>query len=768
MNKTIKEKMKSIAKDSFGCEIKELSLSQLYELVGKISNELAFAYDGYCGSAGRRAAYFSAEFLMGRLAESNLLNLGIYDVVEKVLNENSRSLSELDDVPDYAFGNGGLGRLAACFMDSAASQNIKLDGYGIRYKYGLFRQEFKNNAQCEKPDNWNTIGDPFGICRKSESVIVKFSDFKVRAVPYDYYIIGYKNNHVNRLRLYDCESLCDVDFEKFNEGDYNSAYSMQNESKSVSAFLYPNDNNRAGKILRLRQQYFFTSAALQNILHDIYNEKHADEIEKRIAIQLNDTHPVIAIPEFIRLLECRGQSFEEAFRQAKQIFSYTNHTVMSEALEKWDESMFRNLLPDVYDVIKRIDEKLRKEIKKTNGKNPYIIFENQIHMANLACYVCSHINGVAAIHSDIIARETLSQWHSVYPERFSNKTNGITQRRWLALANTELYETINKLVSDDVALNLEKIKKMSDYKDDKKVLSMLDEIRRKKKTELCEYIGKHEKVAVDPDSIFFVHAKRIHEYKRQLLCALAIVKFYRMAKCNELDELPKMTFIFAGKAAPGYKIAKSVIRYINSLAKIINNDESINGKIKVVFISNYNVSLAQKIFPAADYSLQISQAGTEASGTGNMKLMLNGAVTIGTYDGANIEIVREAGKENNYIFGLDEPGVKKLEKSYDPKRLYEKNSEIKRTVDSLIDTSFFESPNEFEDIYSSLLRNGRESDKYMVLADYLSFTETILNAASDYKDREGYLKKSLLNIASSSFFSSDRTIREYSDEIWHL
>ena len=767
MENNIKEKLEYDSHKLFGCEIKELTASQLYSLIGGLVNSLAEEEQKVTGDKKKRAAYFSAEFLIGSLTESNLFNLGIYEAVEDALKQNSRTLKELDDIPDYAFGNGGLGRLAACFLDSAASKGFNLDGYGIRYKYGLFRQEFKDGSQIELPDKWDEYGDPFGIEKKDESVIVEFSDFSVRAVPYDYYVIGYQNGKVNRLRLYESESMDGVDYFEFERGNFEEAYKPINRAKAITAFLYPNDNTNEGKKLRLRQEYFFASAALQNILNEIFDKNNLVLMKEKIAIQLNDTHPVIAIPEFIRLMKKRGVDFETALSVAQEIFNYTNHTVMNEALEKWDENLFKNLLPDVYEIVVKLNQKLASEVNSKNKNACLIIKDSMIHMANLACFVSSHINGVAEIHSRIIAEKTLGQWYELYPEKFSNKTNGITQRRWLAIANRELYVLSNTLANDDVAKNLDYIKKAAEFADDNDIIEALGEIRMKNKKRLCESLEKSEGIKLNPDSIFFVHAKRIHEYKRQLMCALAISSIYRSIKNGEYPDLPDMTFIFAGKAAAGYKTAKSIIRYINCLASVINSDKSINGRLKVVFVRNYNVSVAEKIFPAADYSLQISQAGTEASGTGNMKLMLNGAVTIGTYDGANIEIVREAGEEKNYIFGLSEREVSELSKKYEPKRFYNNDGEIKKSVDTLVDTSFFSKPKMFEDVYKSLL-DGPDGDRYMVLADLADFTETLLTAARDYTDRSEYFKKSLNNIASSSFFSSDRTISEYAGEIWNL
>lgn len=754
-----------IIEQKYSKELRELSVRELYDVTSCAVNALMLQNE-YRAPKKKRAAYFSAEFLVGSLIKSNLQNLGVFDEAKKLFEKNSRSLDELDAVPDFAFGNGGLGRLAACFLESAASLGLNLDGYGIRYDYGLFSQKIEGFRQTEYPDNWKTMGDPLGIRKEEEAVEVVFSDMTVRAIPYDYLVPGYNNQKINRLRLYSCESKESVDFKAFEEHDFSKAFQKMNEAKAITAFLYPNDSDDCGKRLRLRQQYFFVSAALQNILAEIYDEKHFENLPNLIAVQLNDTHPTIAVAEFIRLIMKKGKSFENAFSMATEIFSYTNHTVMNEALEKWNERLFSSLLPEVYDVIKKINARLISELtKKTNRLDECLIIRDEtIHMANLACYVCGHINGVAKIHSSIIEKDTLSQWYELYPQRFSNKTNGITFRRWLALSNSELYEYLCKLLENDVVNNLSALERLEKYADDYGVLDHLDEIRHRNKKRLCEYIQKTENVSLDRESAFFVQIKRIHEYKRQLLCALGILYFYIRMKKGEFEELVPLSFIFSGKSASGYKEAKLIIEFINTLAEKINSDSMLNNRLKVVFIADYNVSKAQKLIPAADFSLQLSLAGTEASGTGNMKFMLNGAPTLGTFDGANIEIVNLAGEENNYIFGLREEEVSQGKEFYDPNDIYETSDVVKTVVDALSDETLFDNCDCFEKIKSLLLNN----DRYMVLADLESFIKTLERAANDYKNKREYFKKSLINTASSAFFSSDRTIEEYAREIWNL
>ena len=759
------ETFSQILEQKYSKDVSELSVRELYDVTSCAVNAMMLQNE-FRAPREKRAAYFSAEFLIGSLIKSDLQNLGVMKEAKGFFEKYSRSLDELDTVPDFAFGNGGLGRLAACFLESAASCDMNLDGYGIRYDYGLFKQKIEECKQTEYPDDWSTMGDPLGIRKNEETVEIDFSDMTVKAVPYDYLVPGYKNKKVNRLRLYSCEEKESVDFDAFENHDFSKAFKRKTEAKSITAFLYPNDSDEAGKRLRLRQQYFLVSAALQNILSECYDEKHYLRLPELIAVQLNDTHPTVAIPEFIRLLVKRGKNFDEAFSIASKVFSYTNHTVMSEALEKWDEKLFESLLPRVYEIVVKINAKLIADLKKKTERldECLILKDGFVHMANLACFVCNHINGVAQLHSSIIEKNTLSQWYEIFPERFSNKTNGITFRRWLALSNEDLYFYLCRLLKADVAEKPENIKKLSQYAEDDEVLEKLYEFRQKNKNRLCDYIRKNEHISLDSNSVFLVQIKRIHEYKRQLLSALGAFYLYVKMKNGELSDLPALTFILGGKAASGYREAKLIIEFINILSEKINLDDDLNERIKMVFVSDYNVSKAQRLIPAADFSLQLSLAGTEASGTGNMKFMLNGAPTIGTFDGANIEIVKLAGEENNYIFGLREEEVSQGKTFYNPKDMYETSDTVKTVIDALSDSTSLRNDECFEKIKTLLLEN----DRYMVLADLESFVDTVERAARDYKNKKEYFKKALYNTAASSFFSSDRTIREYGDEIWNI
>ncbi len=747
--------------EKYNKPMSELAPFELYDVAASAANAVIKTIEKR-KKGERRAAYFSAEFLTGSLLLSNLQNIGALEEAKALFRAGGRSLDELSFVPDNAFGNGGLGRLAACFLESAATCGLNLDGYGIRYDYGLFRQKIENFKQVEEPDDWARFSDSFGVRKDAEKVLVSFGDMSVVAVPYDYYIPGYLGEKVNRLRLYGCESTQKVSFGAFERGEFLSAFEKDNKARAITAFLYPNDSSKEGRQLRLRQQYFFTSAALQNILSEVSD---AEALPRLVAIQLNDTHPTIAVAELIRLLEERGESFETAFLVAQKVFSYTNHTVMSEALEKWDVSMFSALLPRVMTVIEKLNERLVLELEKRTDRldDCRIIKDGVIYMANLACYVCSHINGVAKLHSSIIERQTLSQWYSLYPERFSNKTNGITFRRWLALSNNELYEYIRSLVGADPVVETDSLKKLASFRENDEVLSRLFEIRQRNKVRLCKFLKESEGIELESESVFFVQIKRIHEYKRQLLCALGCLYLYRRMKEEKLLSLPKLTFVFSGKAASSYKEAKLVIEFINRLAFLVNEDAALENRLRIAFVSDYNVSKAQLLIPAADYSLQLSLAGTEASGTGNMKFMLCGAPTIGTFDGANIEIVELAGEENNYIFGLREEEVAAASEFYDPKELCEASKTVFRVVEDL-ELESGENRECFQKIKALLLNH----DRYMVLADFESYIETVQKAAEDYKNRREYFQKSLLNTASASFFSSDRAVKEYAADIWKL
>lgn len=726
----------------------------------------------------RRACYFSMEFLVGRAVFNNLLCLGIYDETEAVLNEMGKSLSELEEIEDAALGNGGLGRLAACFLDSAASLDLPLDGYGIRYKYGLFKQGIENGFQTETADNWTKYGDPWSVRHDEETVEVKFNGQTVKAVPYDMPIFGCKTNHISTLRLWQSEAINEFDFNLFNQQKYTEASLEKNSAEDISRVLYPNDDTREGKKLRLKQQYFFCSASLQDI-----TKKHFDRfgslenISDSITIQLNDTHPVISIPEFIRILVNSGMDFERAFAITKKVFNYTNHTVMPEALEKWECGLVEELLPEVYSIILQINEKLIAEMfakEKTSEEieKIKIVRNGLVNMADMAVYCSSYVNGVAEIHTEILKDTVLADWYKLYPERFQNKTNGITQRRWLALCNKELSDFITELLgSDKWITNLDELKKLSGYAEDEEVINRFMNIKKNNKKALADYIQKNEGITIDPHSIFDIQIKRLHEYKRQLLNAFSILYIYFGIKSGEIINMNPVTFIFGAKSAPGYRRAKGIIKFINEIAKLVDNDEEVSRYVKVVFVSNYNVSYAEKLIPAADVSEQISTAGTEASGTGNMKLMLNGAVTLGTYDGANIEIVQEAGEENNYIFGARVEELKEIMPEYNSRKILSENPRIRQVVQTLIDGTVSDGgTGYFRELYFSLTDGAswHSPDNYYLLGDLENYIDVKLKCIGDFGNKKLIGKKMWLNMCNAGKFSSDRTINDYAENIWHI
>ena len=726
----------------------------------------------------RRACYFSMEFLVGRAVFNNLLCLGIYDETEAVLNEMGKSLSELEEIEDAALGNGGLGRLAACFLDSAASLDLPLDGYGIRYKYGLFKQGIENGFQTEIADNWTKYGDPWSVRHDEETVEVKFNGQTVKAVPYDMPIFGCKTNHVSTLRLWQSEAINEFDFNLFNQQKYTEATLEKNSAEDISRVLYPNDDTREGKKLRLKQQYFFCSASLQDI-----TKKHFDRfgslenISDSITIQLNDTHPVISIPEFIRILVNSGMDFERAFAITKKVFNYTNHTVMPEALEKWECGLVEELLPEVYSIILQINEKLIAEMfakEKTSEEieKIKIVRNGLVNMADMAVYCSSYVNGVAEIHTEILKDTVLVDWYKLYPERFQNKTNGITQRLWLALCNKELSDLITELLgSDKWITNLDELKKLSGYAEDEEVINRFMNIKKNNKKALADYIQKNEGITIDPHSIFDIQIKRLHEYKRQLLNAFSILYIYFGIKSGEIINMNPVTFIFGAKSAPGYLRAKGIIKFINEIAKLVDNDEEVSRYVKVVFVSNYNVSYAEKLIPAADVSEQISTAGTEASGTGNMKLMLNGAVTLGTYDGANIEIVQEAGEENNYIFGARVEELKEIMPEYNSRKILSENPRIRQVVQTLIDGTVSDGgTGYFRELYFSLTDGAswHSPDNYYLLGDLENYIDVKLKCIGDFGNKKLIGKKMWLNMCNAGKFSSDRTINDYAENIWHI
>ncbi|GAA0077798.1 glycogen/starch/alpha-glucan phosphorylase [Clostridium sp. CTA-5] len=727
-------------------------------------------------NSGRSANYFSAEYLMGRALGNNLMNLGLYDDAKEVLSELNIDINKIEEIEeDAGLGNGGLGRLAACFMESAATIDMPLNGYGIRYNNGLFNQNIEGGFQTESEDNWLKYGDPWSVRKEREAQIVEFSDMTVRAIPYDTPIIGYKTKNINTLRLWKCEPIKEFDFTLFNEQKYDKAVSLKNRAEDISRVLYPNDSNDQGKILRLRQQYFLVSASLKDIIRKHKQKFGTDfgNISVNNFVQLNDTHPTLAIPEFIRLLvDEQGVNFKDALEYAKSFFGYTNHTILAEALEKWNIKLIKKLFPRILEIVRDIDKELINELKKKHYNKEEInefriIFDRQMRMANLAIFVSKAVNGVAKLHTDILKDKELNNWYKLYPEKFQNKTNGITPRRWLRLCNPELSEFITKLLgTEDWVKNLDLLKGLKKFEEDDKVLEELMNIKLQKKTQLAEYIKIEEGVELDPNSIFDIQIKRLHEYKRQLLNAIYILDLYYRIKENPNIDIPKTSFIFGAKAFPGYVRAKSIVKFINEIAELVNNDKDINGRIKVVFVHNYRVSYAQRLFPAADLSKQISTAGKEASGTGNMKFMLNATPTFGTYDGANIEIVNEAGEENNYIFGLRVEDIDEIKEEYDPKTYYKEDKNIKKVLDTLIDGTFNDGGSgDFEDLYNSLLKEG---DQYYLLADFKSFKETQDRVFEDYKDNKKWAKKCFANLYSAGVFSSDRTIKQYCDEIWDI
>ncbi len=714
----------------------------------------------------RKAYYFSAEYLIGRLVYSNLYNLGILDEMKQLFAERGVDLAILEDIEDAALGNGGLGRLAACFLDSAASTDMPLSGYGLRYKFGLFKQSFdENGSQKENADDWSKFGDPWSYRRYNHTVKVKFPDHTVLAVPYDVPIIGYGTDNINTLRLWQCEAEEELDFNAFNDQDYLRALNQKNKAEDITRVLYPNDSTWEGKRLRIKQQYVLSSASLQDMLRT-YKVAHGNDLSHfadYYAVQLNDTHPAMSIPELIRLLMLEGMDFDQSFDIAQHTFSYTNHTVMGEALEKWPLDLLRSVVPDIVDIILRIDEKVRRE-----HPGLYVVQDNTAHMANLSVYVSSYVNGVAEIHSRILKEDLFKDWYNVFPERFQNKTNGVTPRRWIGLCNPELTQMIRYRVGGDFLKDLDRISRLKDQIDDD-LVKQFNCIKRKKKEQLCAVVEKHEGIKLNPDFIFDVQVKRLHEYKRQLLNILSIVDIYFQLKDGKLPDFHPTVYLFGAKSAPGYARAKAIIRYINRVAKMINNDPAVNDKLKVVFVQNYNCSYAEHIIPAADISEQISPAGTEASGTGNMKLMLNGAVTLGTMDGANVEIVQEAGQENNYIFGATVEQINAARDSYYPRGIYDTNPGLHRAIDTLVDGTV-PTDDDQRELYHALLDGAswHRADHYFLLMDYASYLEAKLRANKDYADRMAFGRKCLVNVASGAKFSSDRTIRQYANEIWHI
>ena len=803
-----KKEVEQNVKQLFRKTVDEVSQQELYQAVSYVVKDAIIddwiaTQKQYEKDDPKIVYYMSMEFLLGRALGNNLINMTAYKEVKEALEEMGLNLNELEDQePDPALGNGGLGRLAACFLDSLASLGYAAYGCGIRYRYGMFKQKIKDGYQEEKPDNWLKNGNPFELRRPEYAKEVRFGGnirveyddktgdihFKqenyesVLAVPYDYPIVGYDNHIVNTLRIWDAEPIVDFQLDSFDRGDYHKAVEQQNLAKTIVEVLYPNDNHYAGKELRLKQQYFFVSASLQAALTKY--KKHHDDIHKlpeKMTIQMNDTHPTVAVAELMRLLlDEEGLGWDEAWEITTKTCAYTNHTIMAEALEKWPIDLFSRLLPRVYQIIQEIDRRFVAKIREMYPGNEekvakmQILRDGQVKMAHLAIVAGYSVNGVARLHTEILKKQELRDFYEMMPQKFNNKTNGITQRRFLMHGNPLLADWVtDKLGTKDWITDLSLMSGLKKWVDDEEALKEFMSIKYENKVRLAKYIKEHNGIEVDPRSIFDVQVKRLHEYKRQLLNILHVMYLY-----NEIKEHPEIsfyprTFIFGAKASAGYIRAKQIIKLINSVADVVNNDRSINGKLKVVFIEDYRVSNAEIIFAAADVSEQISTASKEASGTGNMKFMLNGAPTLGTMDGANVEIVEEVGAENAFIFGLSSDEVINYENNggYNPMDIYNSDADIRRVVNQLVDGTYSQGDKEmYRDLYNSLLtaQGGSKADTYFILKDFCSYADAQKKVEEAYRDKDRWAKMALLNTASCGKFSSDRTIQEYVDDIWHL
>lgn len=750
--------------------------------------------------------YMSMEFLMGRALGNNMINLQAYDEAKEALEELGVDINLIEDQePDAALGNGGLGRLAACFLDSLSTLGYPAYGCGIRYHYGMFKQQIRDGYQIEAPDDWLADGNPFELKRPEYAKEVKFGgvvriykdengrdifrqeDYQsVKAVPYDLPVLGYGNGIVNTLRIWDAEATEVFRLDSFDKGDYQKAVEQENLARNITEVLYPNDNHYAGKELRLKQQYFFISASVQEAVAK-FMRKHDDihDLPKKVAFQLNDTHPTVAIPELMRvLMDDYGLNWDEAWEITTKTCAYTNHTIMAEALEKWPIDLFSRLLPRIYQIVEEINRRFCEEIRhryefhgqdivEEKVRKMAILYDGQVKMAHMAIVAGYSVNGVARLHTEILKKQELKDFYEMMPEKFNNKTNGITQRRFLMHGNPLLAAWVTEKIGPGWATDLAKIEGLKKFAEDKKARKEFLEIKEKNRERLAKYILEHNGIKVDPNSIFDVQVKRLHEYKRQFLNILHIMYLYNQLKENPSMDFYPRTFIFGAKAAAGYQNAKLTIKLINSVADVINNDESIGGKIKVVFIEDYRVSNAEIIFAAADVSEQISTASKEASGTGNMKFMLNGAVTIGTMDGANVEIVEEVGAENAFIFGLTSDEVIHFENfgGYDPTGIYQTDADIRKVVDQLVDGTYSKGDRElFRPLYNSLLntQNTSKADTYFILKDFKPYAEAQRKVQEAFADRDKWAKMAMLNVASSGKFTSDRTIQEYVDDIWHL
>ncbi len=779
--KAVLASMATYAKVKYGRSIEHADYKEILNCLGlalleQIQDDIDKTSELY--DKTKRAYYFSAEYLMGRALGNNLISLGLYDEVKEILEQLDIDINKVEDAEDDAtLGNGGLGRLAACFMDSGASCNLPLMGYGIRYSNGLFRQIIRDGAQYEVADNWGS--DPFSIRKDYLAVDIEFNGETIKAVPYDMPIIGYGTYNINTLRLWKSEPIVSFNFTLFNAQRYDDSVREKCRAEDISRVLYPNDSNWEGKRLRLKQQYFLASASLQDIIRS-HKNNHSDmrDFDKWHVIQLNDTHPTISIPEFIRLLvDQEGIEFDVALGLARKVFAYTNHTILQEALEKWDINLLRDLLPRIFEIIQTIDHVCMGALSNKNYSDYQIhsyriLKDNKVHMANLAIHIGFAVNGVAALHTKILKETEFANWYHLYPQKFQNKTNGITPRRWIRYANPELSKYITKLLGNpDWIKDLSLLKGLEAYLEDDIVLDKIMKIKHHNKKVLATYVLEHEGITVDPDAIFDIQVKRLHEYKRQFLNALYILDLYFRLKDDPELDIPKITFFFGAKAFPGYARAKGIVRFIGEISKLIANDPVVKDRLQVIFVENYRVTYAEKLVPAADVSKQISTAGKEASGTGNMKFMLNGAPTFGTYDGANVEIVAESGEENNFIFGLRVEDIEEIQNGYDPVKIYNQNPDIKRVVDALIDGTVSDhGTGEFHALYDCLVKQDgwNRPDEYYILGDFEAFKAEEDKVFAAYKDKRKWAQMCLKNIANAGIFSSDRTIMEYAADIWHI
>ena len=772
LNKIINVLRKTIYQFS----LKDINVAQLHNVLSKSIVEMItrdWEISRQQNRKQKRALYFSAEFLMGRAIYNNLFCSNLLEEARDILAEEGISLDCFEEIEDQALGNGGLGRLAACYLDSAATHNLPVTGYGIRYGYGMFKQYFDNGFQNEAVDNWRKLGDPWSIRRTADKVLVHFADGDVVAIPWDMPIIGHDTQHIATLRLWEAEPVNEFDFKLFDEGRYDEAVAEKTKAENISRVLYPNDSSDAGRLLRLKQQYFFCSASLQDALNKFEDEitKDVTKFADYITIQLNDTHPTISIPELTRLLMERGLEFEEALKICEKVFNYTNHTVMAEALEKWDISYVKKVNPEIETLIRRINEYYLDRmheigISDKRLANLQILQGTTVHMAHMACHCSSHINGVAALHTELLKSDVLHDFYKIYPDKFVNVTNGITQRRWMGVCNPDMSEFITDLLGNKNWLNdLSELEKLKDFVNDDDVIDRFIAIKAKNKHRLNQTIQKRDGQTFNENTIVDVQVKRLHEYKRQFLNILTILEIYFEIKEGSLTDFTPTTFIFGGKSAPGYMKAKAIIKVINAVADLIDNDPVVSKYMKVIFVSNYDVSYAERIMAAADVSEQISTAGKEASGTGNMKLMINGAVTLGTWDGANIEIVNEAGRENNYVFGRTVEELDEIADTYNPRKHYRENPHIRRVLDALINGTLDDNGSGFfEMLYGGMMHK----DQYFVFEDFESCLAAKLQCNKDAKDMRAFARKQFMNMASAGNFSSDRAVLEYAEKIWDI